>query len=59
MYTLFIILGVIWLIALVLATITTILDIIFDKDWLSKLAKILCIILIIDVILAVIIGYFL
>ena len=59
MYTLFIILGVIYVIALVLAAIAIILDIIFDKDWLSNLAKILCIILIIDVTLAIIIGYFL
>ena len=59
MYTLFIILGVIYVIALVLAAITTILDIIFDKDWLSKLAQILCIILIIDAVIAIIIGYFL
>ena len=57
MYTLFIILGVIYVIALVLAAITTILDIIFDKDWLSKLAQILCIILIIDAVLAIIISY--
>ena len=59
MYTLFIILGVIYVIALVLAAIAAILDIIFDKDWLSNLAKILCIILIVDAILAIIIGYFL